>query len=885
MHIAILISICKASAFASHIVGGEFELIHSGDNNYRLNLIIYFDEIWGNPGAKYEPTPVAWIFRKRDDAPVMQVTLPFFKEELVQYTIPACTDYSKVKTTKQIFSSLITMDPANFDDPEGYYIVWQRCCRNYEIKNIISDNPDAGGIGAGQTFYLEIPPLIKNGERFINSSPELFPPLSDYACVGRGFYADFKGHDADGDSLVYSLAEPLNTPTPTPHPQPPSTAPYPTVLWEDSYSLQNIVHGDPDLTISDEGLLRVTPTEEGIFVFAVKCEEYRDGQKIGEVRRDFQMVVVSCPAPGNKPEVEIRLADGSTYQEGNLLEFAAEDDKCVQFSVKDPKGGDVSIKLDPVGYEEEHFSINVLSRSASGDELNAEVCFTDCPPSRDLPFEINFIGLDDTCPQPLQDTVRLSAAITPPDNDLPVFKHKEDAELNFSSATERTVAVNETSGGFKLIELRGEDANGDMMDFTVEPLGFSLAEYGMAIVDKENKAGVREAWLEWNYDCQQISFDERTSFEMLIYLEDQDYCEYLDPVLLKLNLEVILPANSAPVIYSEELNAEEYYRLESPLQQVISFDIKGTDTDGDSAVITADAANFSFSEFDIDYRGGTGEGKRLSPQGPTQINTIFTWPLTCRNFVLAEQDSFRVYFMIEDYDKCEISNKDTLTIDFIFTEPTNTEPELDVASLNDKTISNDTLEVTVGEAISLSLTGSDQEGDQINLSLLEDNEQYEFTDAEGNGMVKSIFSWTPDCIALSGQPEAYVPLTFVVQDEHCIQPALTTTTVFVHIKDRQSKSEEFLPPNFFSPNGDQWNPYFGMYKKNPTTGEEENILPIDNCAGSFEKIVIFNRWGREVFSAKNRDFKWYGEDAASGVYYYHIIFTNKEYKGSLTLQY
>lgn len=30
--------------FASHIVGGEFELIHISGNQYRLNLIIYFDQ-------------------------------------------------------------------------------------------------------------------------------------------------------------------------------------------------------------------------------------------------------------------------------------------------------------------------------------------------------------------------------------------------------------------------------------------------------------------------------------------------------------------------------------------------------------------------------------------------------------------------------------------------------------------------------------------------------------------------------------------------------------------------------------------------------------------------------------------------------------------------
>ena len=37
---------------ASHIVGGEFELIHIAGNRYQLNLIIYFDELNGSEGAK-----------------------------------------------------------------------------------------------------------------------------------------------------------------------------------------------------------------------------------------------------------------------------------------------------------------------------------------------------------------------------------------------------------------------------------------------------------------------------------------------------------------------------------------------------------------------------------------------------------------------------------------------------------------------------------------------------------------------------------------------------------------------------------------------------------------------------------------------------------------
>ena len=42
------------------------------------------------------------------------------------------------------------------------------------------------------TYTLQFPPIVdSSGSPFVNSSPKLFPPLSDYACVNQLFYIDF----------------------------------------------------------------------------------------------------------------------------------------------------------------------------------------------------------------------------------------------------------------------------------------------------------------------------------------------------------------------------------------------------------------------------------------------------------------------------------------------------------------------------------------------------------------------------------------------------------------------------------------------------------------------------------------------------------------------
>ena len=58
---------------ASHIVGGEFELLHLTGNSYQLNMILYFDLVNGQPGALDEAANIS-IYRKSDNALITTVT-------------------------------------------------------------------------------------------------------------------------------------------------------------------------------------------------------------------------------------------------------------------------------------------------------------------------------------------------------------------------------------------------------------------------------------------------------------------------------------------------------------------------------------------------------------------------------------------------------------------------------------------------------------------------------------------------------------------------------------------------------------------------------------------------------------------------------------------
>ncbi len=327
--------------YATHIVGGEFQLTHLQDDDYELSLVQYFDAVNGNPLAE-DQNIIAYIFSHRDNQLMNSISLSKRSKSLVNYTNINCS-IGSLRTREIIYKGNISLSPSMFGDPLGYYIIWERCCRNRTINNI--ENPDE----TGQTFYLSIPPVVKNNEPFINSTPQLKTPTSDYACVGQPIHFDFAGHDPDGDSLVYSLVTPFNSSTFEPLPVP-SPSPHPVVNWVEGFDDKNMIPGAPNLTVNEDGLLNATPTMSGLFVFTVLCEEFRKGQKIGAVRRDFQVMVIEDCGAGFSPSIMARKPDGKLYQEGEIIELPAElGMQCMELLVFDQDELDLVIsKLEKV---------------------------------------------------------------------------------------------------------------------------------------------------------------------------------------------------------------------------------------------------------------------------------------------------------------------------------------------------------------------------------------------------------------------------------------------------------------------------------------------------------------------------------------------------------
>ncbi len=906
----LLISLKSAG---SHIVGGEFELIHLSGNRYRVNLIYYFDKKNGFIQANgsqslpedVDPTLTAQIFSKSTNQLMRYVLLIFDVKTNVSYTQPACSD-GGLETQKLVYTTEIVLDPETYNDPQGYYLSWQRCCRNYSIDNILSPIPPPQpnvstnpSKYAGQTFYLEFPPVVKQGESFINSSPHLFPPLSDYACPFRPYYVDFAGVDDDGDSLVYSLVTPLNTVTSEAYP-PAAPAPYPDVVWRPPFSLTNIMGGLPDLRISKDGLLTCTPRTVGLFTFAVRVEEFRSKTKIGESRRDFQMLVVDGCAPALPPKiVGKKLTDASfTYDNSMTVSFSntvADGDRCIQVRVSDPDSEradnffleNVKIKAIGLNFKNKDLSeilpAQISATLINGSTADFRICFPKCPYFIGGPYEVGIIAMDDACSLPLQDTLRVVVNVEPPVNHDPYFVTSDHV----------TAVLKEGDKVSWPFQIKDDDLD----DLLVTPVtdGFLLASEGITFSITSQQKGLVNGVLTWDARCDIYDFTKRTGFQVKLRVEDQDACNFNDPVFGVYDLTVKLPGSSPPSIDTDLTTAvheRQVFGLKRHVGESLAFTVFGRDlVDNDFLVLNGAGRNFKFSDFNMTFAPVNGNG---------QVQSKFQWAISCDDFKKYnsdKRDSLRFQFIVVDNaNKCRLYMADTVDVSVKIYPPDNTAPVINVSSLNPNVrLSNNQLQVTLGQQIALGLQGVDADTfpakDNLQLTLLDASgnvplEGFTFKAAEGTSPIETTWVWNPDCsIFQNGIYENNYTLTFRIADDRCFSATADTVKIKLNIKDVDGTDERFSPPNFFSPNDDGFNDFYSMEIKDAVTGELLNVLPLDNCTAQFQGIRIYNRWGNQVFQSTDRNFRWSGKGEAAGVYFYVVKYTHKEYKGALSIRF
>ena len=830
---------------AFHIVGGEIEFIYLSDGLYKINLIQYFDEAQTeNPGPDQFVT--IYIFRNGDDQLMSTHLLPLVSQETVEYTNIECA-IDELQTSRVLYSADIELEPTQYRSLEGYYIQWERCCRNTAVDNVVSPS------GTGMNYVLEIPPLMINGRVFKNSSPVLFKPLSDYACVSQLYYVEFTGVDPDGDSLVYSLTTPLNSSSQVavPIPQP---KPHLDINFRSGFSENNMVGGSPPLRISNEGLLTVNPDQTGLFVFAVKVEEYRSGIKIGEVRRDFQMLVVDGCEPPDPPVVNIEVPGNPNFNaQMDVLSYTASDtEKCFDFLVSNVTPGEtISFRAKGVNFNEdlnEVFSFNDSLSTTS--EMIVEICIPDCPPVSEEPFIIDLIAADNACPLPQLDTLRLTIEVEPPPNELPV------------GSSNTLLIVNEGDSDSRVVF--GTDADADDLEMRLFIEGIDNPRvHGFDIVNVSGTPGNISGEVTWETDCSLFDFTEIQNFNVGVIIEDADQCEVPGDTVF-IDATVILPPNTNPIV-----STADPIPVEIELGNTLEIDVLANDLDSDDLTLSFLAGNFDPNFYGVTFDETTGN---------SSISSTFSWDLTCDASRFEDGQQFELFFIADDEDQCKVKNFDTLKHIVQVNYPTNANPEFGTISRFQR--------VRVNESVEIEISAFDTDTqDEITLQFAPGirqsaSQSLAFEPVSGQGSVTGVVRWQPECSLLRfGESSSLQDIVFEVSDNACPIPNIDTLLVTFEIIDDSERRDGFTPPNVFTPNGDNLNDVFQL-NSNPDINK---TLPPDNCDNTFEYIVINNRSGATVFRSDSRDFIWSGGKQPSGVYYYLIKYSKAEFKGYLHL--
>ncbi len=509
---------------ATHIVGGDLHLKYLQGSTYEIQFNLYFDLINGIPSLKDDIIRIA-IFDKVTNERVDTLTLIKDFEQELDYKQPLCRDIYKIRVLHIYFKRQITFDMSRYTSPDGYYLVWQKCCRNASVNNIVSP------INAGNTFYLEMP---KFATILGNSTPKFSVPKAEYLCYQKPTEIDFSATDADGDELRYYLDHPISSiEAANFYPAP---APYPLVTWKTDYpySPQTAIPHDPafpahQLTAnSTTGKLTVTPSRAGLYVLSLRCEEYRNGIKIGQVIRDFQFMVVDCPVDV-PPTLRLKTGNQQYYEEGQDLYVGSE--VCFDVEAMDMNFPEkLEFSLTPLNFTATNqftFAPTVAYTTTSSNIVVAKLCWSKCifstqtSPNVSQPFIFRLGVKDQSCPTQAEKNlvVRLINV-----NDTIPATFSTNAPPDIVGSHNYTL-VRYPNQAFEF-DMEGFDANSDVLSLTMTGRGFNPIAEGMKCPITQG-AGKAVGKFYWIRDCKSIKFAEQ-EFILDFVLKENSKCGIIE---------------------------------------------------------------------------------------------------------------------------------------------------------------------------------------------------------------------------------------------------------------------------------------------------------------------------------------------------------------------
>jgi gliding motility-associated-like protein len=280
LYVIIFIFFLPLFCSADHIVGGSIEYEQLGGSTYRITLKLHRN---CNSGLNF-PNPVTIKVTKSNGTLFKTLTISRTSSTIIPPLVDTCVVNPGICLEEIIYSQVVTGLPPSAG---GYHLYCIFCCRNTTLLNV----QNAMG-SAAATFYTHIP---DNNVVTVNNSPKWNQPLQSFICQGVPLSIDQSASDSDGDSLYYQFYTPYDTGAVTFTGGVFNTA---ALKWITGFSATNplVANAPNSVAISSTGLITGSPPQTiGNFVIGVRCQEWRNGIRLGEILRDIQLTVVACP--------------------------------------------------------------------------------------------------------------------------------------------------------------------------------------------------------------------------------------------------------------------------------------------------------------------------------------------------------------------------------------------------------------------------------------------------------------------------------------------------------------------------------------------------------------------------------------------------------------
>lgn len=239
------------SVWASHLMGGEVTARHLSGNDYEVTMTVYRDTLG------ISMSTVAYFDVLDSNGIVISNFSTPFNSVVSGILIPGYPYGVEM---------YVFIDTISFIGNGVFSVQYYDCCRNASIINM--SNPSSESMILSTT----ISNLISG-----NSTPVFLAPPVFFVQVNTPWTYNPLPYDIDGDSLSWSLDIPL------------SQNGVPVI----GYALPYADSTGPFVISNITGEISWTPNFLGNFATSVLVEEYRNGVKIGEIRRDMQMIVVA----------------------------------------------------------------------------------------------------------------------------------------------------------------------------------------------------------------------------------------------------------------------------------------------------------------------------------------------------------------------------------------------------------------------------------------------------------------------------------------------------------------------------------------------------------------------------------------------------------------